>query len=502
MYSDHFINVSDCFIDVLSKLLTVMLKHGSTNILINKSIIKPIPKDKHKSLSDSSNYRAISKNSMISKIIDYVIMQLIKDKMVTSAYQFGYKENFSTSLCSFLVSETIQYYRSKNSNVYMTLLDCTKAFDRIQHTKLFKTLIDKDICPSIIRLIMNSYIMSTAIVKWNNSTSLPLNINNGVKQGGILSAPLFAMYINPLIEKLNDSKQGCHIGHLAANAFAYADDIVLLSPSCQALRNLIDITEKFANEYKLDFNPQKCKMLVYSKDQTIINNIDIRIRGHKIEIVQAEKHLGHVFQNKRNIINMDNIIKDIKVRTNVIINKFKPIAWQAKVTLFQSQCSSLYGCQLWNLDDPMVSRLCTTWNICSRKILGLSAQTRSFLLHQVMDTLPIKDVIMNRIMNFFVHGLNHTNKIISDFFKNTLFSNSSYMSTNINRIIHNYNIQYEDIFDLNKAQIKRIIKQVHGEPDWRSNLVRELLDIRDGQVNCILTPSEAKNLLFYLSTYR
>ena len=89
--------------------------------------------------------------------------------------------------------------------------------------------------------------MSTAVVKWNNSTSLPLNINNGVKQGGMLSAPLFAMYINPLIEKLNASKQGCHIGHLAANAFAYVDDIVLLSPSCQALRNLIDITEKFAN---------------------------------------------------------------------------------------------------------------------------------------------------------------------------------------------------------------------------------------------------------------
>ena len=109
---------------------------------------------------------------------------------------------------------------------------------------------------------------------------------------------------------------------------------------------------------------------------------------------------------------------------------------------------------------------------------------------------------MNRIMNFFVYGLNHTNKIISDFFKNTVFLNSTYMSTNINRIIHNYNIQYDDIFDLNKAQIKRIIKQMHGEPDWRSNLVKELLDIRDGQVNCILTLSEAKNLLHHISTYR
>ena len=76
------------------------------------------------------------------------------------------------------------------------------------------------------------------------------------------------------------------------------------------------------------------------------------------------------------------------------------------------------------------------------------------------------------------------------------------MSININRIINNYNIQYDDIFDLNKAQVKRIIKQMYGEPDWRSNLVKELLDIRDGQVNCILTLSEAKNLLHHISTYR
>ena len=238
MYSDHFINASESVLKTLSQLLTTMLRHGTTSSIINKSVIKPIPKDKKKSLSDSTNYRAISKNSIMSKIIDYVIMQLIDDKMTTSAYQFGYKENFSTTLCSFLVSETIQYYRSHGSNVYMTLLDCSKAFDKIQHTKLFNTLIEKDICPTIIRLIMNSYIMSTAVVKWNKSTATPFKISNGVKQGGVISAPLFALYIDPLIKKLNNSKQGCYIGQLASNAFAYADDIVLLTPKLQLVKFL------------------------------------------------------------------------------------------------------------------------------------------------------------------------------------------------------------------------------------------------------------------------
>ena len=56
-----------------------------------------------------------------------------------------------------------------------------------------------------------------------------------------------------------------------------------------------------------------------------------------------------------------------------------------------------------------------------------------------MGTLPIKDVIMSRILNFFVSGLNHDNTIISDFFKNKLVSNSSYMLTNINAILTKFN---------------------------------------------------------------
>ena len=80
----------------------------------------------------------------------------------------------------------------------------------------------------------------------------------------MISAPLFAVYINPLIENLNQSRQGCYIGHICANAFAYADDIVFLTPSCNALRNMIKICEKYSESYKLRFNPDKCTLLIYA----------------------------------------------------------------------------------------------------------------------------------------------------------------------------------------------------------------------------------------------
>ena len=116
----------------------------------------------------------------------------------------------------------------------MLSLDASKAFDRVKYSKLFKLLVERSICPLIIRYLINIYLISSATVKWNNCESDSFSIGNGVKQGGIISAPLFAIYIDPLISKLNRAKQGCYIGDICANAFAYADDIVILFPSCSA----------------------------------------------------------------------------------------------------------------------------------------------------------------------------------------------------------------------------------------------------------------------------
>ena len=52
VYSDHFINATDKFNELFGKVISIMIKHGTANQILNKSIIKPIPKDKSKSLSD------------------------------------------------------------------------------------------------------------------------------------------------------------------------------------------------------------------------------------------------------------------------------------------------------------------------------------------------------------------------------------------------------------------------------------------------------------------
>ena len=65
------------------------------------------------------------------------------EALKTSDLQFGFKAKSSTTMCTFMVSETIEYYKSKGSNVHVMLLDASKAFDRVNYIKLFEKLLKR-----------------------------------------------------------------------------------------------------------------------------------------------------------------------------------------------------------------------------------------------------------------------------------------------------------------------------------------------------------------------
>ena len=82
-------------------------------------------------------------------------------------------------------------------------------------------------------------------------------INCGVRQGGVLSAYFFAMYIDDIIKIVQRSKIGCCIGAIFVNIFLYADDIVLLAPSIDALQTLLTLCEHHLAHLDMALNAKK-----------------------------------------------------------------------------------------------------------------------------------------------------------------------------------------------------------------------------------------------------
>ena len=75
--------------------------------------------------------------------------------------------------------------------MYVTFLDASKAFDRLNYWLLFDKLIKKHVPLFTIKLLLFWYTHQKMCVRWGNSISPDFFVGNGVKQGGIISSILF-----------------------------------------------------------------------------------------------------------------------------------------------------------------------------------------------------------------------------------------------------------------------------------------------------------------------
>ena len=111
--------------------------------------------------------------------------------------------------------DIIDYYNFNKSDVGVLLLDASKDFDRVNYCKLFNELLKRNIFPVqavLLRLLLYMYTTQSLRVKWSDTTSPQLTVMNGVKQGGVLSPILFAIYTDGLLKRLEDTGVGCHMG--------------------------------------------------------------------------------------------------------------------------------------------------------------------------------------------------------------------------------------------------------------------------------------------------
>ena len=88
-------------------------------------------------------------------------------------------------------------------------LGASKAFDRVDHSLLFRKLLQRHLSPVVVRILLSWYMNQRATVLWNGSLSHKFSISNGVRQGGVLSPILFTIYIDDLLVELEKQGIGC-----------------------------------------------------------------------------------------------------------------------------------------------------------------------------------------------------------------------------------------------------------------------------------------------------
>ena len=194
------------------------------------------------------------KSFLFLKIFDWVVLLLFCHCLQLDNLQFGYQEDISGTMCSWLALETINHFITNGSEVFTCIMDMTKAFDKVVHSVLFRKLMRTPLPPIFIRLLLTIYRLQSADVKWNGLKSRRFSLSNGVKQGAVLSAILYCFYSNGLFELLRSRINGCWLFNQYAGIVGCADDNWLLAPSRAALQSMIKTCEEYVNEHNLTFS--------------------------------------------------------------------------------------------------------------------------------------------------------------------------------------------------------------------------------------------------------
>ena len=94
----------------------------------------------------------------------------------------------------------IEKAREFQKNTYFWFIDCTKAFDYVDHNKLWKILQEMGISDHLTCLLRNLYAGQEATVRTRHRTMDWFQIEKGIGQGCILSLCLFNLCIDTSCE--------------------------------------------------------------------------------------------------------------------------------------------------------------------------------------------------------------------------------------------------------------------------------------------------------------
>ena len=130
--------------------------------------------------------------------------------------------------------------REFQKNIYFCFIDHAKAFDCVDHNKLWKILKEMGIPDHLTSLLRNLYAGQEATVRTGHGTIDWFQIGKGVYQGCLLSPCLFNLYAEYIVRNagLEEAQAGINIARRNINNLRYADDTILMAESEEELKSL------------------------------------------------------------------------------------------------------------------------------------------------------------------------------------------------------------------------------------------------------------------------
>ena len=178
------------------------------------------------------------------KILQARLQQYVNRKL--PGVQAGFRKGRGTRDQIANIHWIMEKAREFQKSIYFCFIDYAKAFDCVDHNKLWKILKEMGIPDHLTCLLRNLYAGQDATVRTGHVTTDWFQIEKGVHQGCILSPCLFNFYAEYIMRNagLEEALVGIKIAGRNINNLRYADDTTLRAESEEELKSLLKMKEE------------------------------------------------------------------------------------------------------------------------------------------------------------------------------------------------------------------------------------------------------------------
>ena len=190
---------------------------------------------------ECSNYRTIALISHASKVMLKILQAGLQQYLNHELpdVQAGFSKGRGTRNQTVNIRWVIEKAREFQKNIYFCFIGYAKAFDCVNHNKLWKILKEMGIPDDLTCLLRNLYAGQEATVRTGHGTTDWFQIGKGVCQGCILSPCLFNLYAEYIMRnaELEEAQAGIKIARRNINHLSYADATTLMAESEEELKS-------------------------------------------------------------------------------------------------------------------------------------------------------------------------------------------------------------------------------------------------------------------------
>ena len=245
-----------------------------------------------------------------------------------------------------------------------------------------------------------------SVVKWEGITSGPFQVQQGVRQGGILSMDLYKLYGNNLLNRLTDLAIGAHIGETSCVTPTTADDMAIAASELTVLQRLVSTSVDYSLMENYLLQPIKSvivALLNQGKKQQKPTDIDICMNGVRMPVVQEAAHTGIVrsadSQESTVNQNIEKARRTIYCLMGAGLHGNNGLDPDSSIHILQTYVLPLlvYGLEVLLPRKTLLDKLERTHKFL-KQILSLPSSTADPAIYILSGTIPIEGVIHKRAL--------------------------------------------------------------------------------------------------------